>query len=136
MLERLKKEASDFLAALLKLELPEYNGRLRVPVVITDEKISVIERNQNLLEQFISEEVTFCDGHKVTVAEFYNKFQEWLEPMERHNWTKHKISRSLPDKIIRGRDKTNSQWCYGNITFDRNAKPGPVYTKVGDTLRQ
>lgn len=135
LIERLKKEASDFLTSLLRLELPECNERLRVPVIVTDAKISAVERSQSLLEQFLSEECHLIEGHKVSIAEFHTAFMSWLDPVERHNWSKQRVTKSMPDSVIKGRDST-AQWFYANLTFDKNAQPLPPFHKVGDMLKQ
>lgn len=135
LLQHLRKEAPDFLSSLLKLELPECNDRLRVPIIETDDKIISVGKSQNLLEQFIQEECYYKPGAMTTVADFYNKFQVWLDPSERYYWTKHKISKQLPDKYIRGRDRKTANWCYGNISFDKNLPDeGTPYYLDGDKL--
>lgn len=136
LIQSLKKEAPDFLASVLKLELPEYNDRLRIPVIETSNKVSAVNKNQTLLQQFISEECHYKLGHKISVADFFIKFQNWLDPMERHQWTKNKISKHMPERFIRGRDRSNAQWCYGNISFDANAVDGKPYILYEGKLAQ
>lgn len=134
LINHLQKEAPDFLSAVLKLELPECNDRLRVPLIETDDKIQSVAKTQNQLEQFINEECYYKPGHKVSIADFASKFHLWLDPTERFAWSKHKISKKLPDKFIRGRNRSDAQWYYGNISFDKDAIEGKPFRLEGDKL--
>jgi len=132
----LRKEAPDFLTSLLRLEINESTDRLRIPVLDTGDKVVSMNKNQSLLEQFIAEECYYVPGNKISVADFHAKFSAWLDPMERHIWTKHRVSKQLPNQFIRGRDRSNSAWCYGNISFDKAAPVLPTYYLEGDKLTQ
>lgn len=134
LIQHLTKEAPDFLSSVLQLELPECNDRLRIPLLDTEDKIVAVGHTQSLLEQFIYEECYFKPGHKISVADFHARFQLWLDPNERYHWTKHKISHQLPDKFIRGRDRSTAQWYYANISFDKNAVPSTPFRREGDKL--
>lgn len=116
LLTELKKEAPDFLTEILQLELPKSNDRLNVPVLHTDDKVSAGEVNKNALDIFISEHCHYVPGAKVSVAEFYDAFQLWLEPIDRGYWTKIKIGREMPAKFPKGRD-SDASWAYGNLSF-------------------
>lgn len=122
----LEKEGPDFLADILKLELPTSNDRLNIPVIETQEKLQVSQQNQNSLELFLEEQCFYVPGSMVTIDDFYKRFNDWLEPTERYDWSKIKVGRNLPSKFCKGRNATTSQWCYGNVSFvegDSNGVP-------------
>jgi hypothetical protein len=124
LMSRLKKEAPDFLAAVLALELPITNSRLAVPAVETEEKKRAMEKNRTLLEQFISEMVYEIPGHMISAEDFHNQFQLWLDERDRAAWTRNKVGRELPERFPRGRvDTMNQKVHYGNMTFDKDAPP-------------
>ena len=117
----LRKEAPDFLAAVLAIQIPRSNSRLAVPTIMTPEKIRAAEKNLNLLEQFIKECVNEVNGYCVSAEQFFMEMQMWLDERDRSYWTKSRIGRELPDRIVRGRLSSNQLTHYGNITFDKTA---------------
>jgi hypothetical protein len=80
----------------MDLTLPSVEGRLRLPVVDTHNKYRAQELTRDPLEQFIVENCHAVPGEKILFAEFYERFQEWLMPEEKHDWTRRKVSKSLP----------------------------------------
>lgn len=136
LMQSLRKEAPDFLSSLLKLEIPECNERLRVPVVETEDKVISINKSKNLLEQFIDEHCYVKPGQYVLVKDFYCQMQLWLDPVDRHHWTKQRISRNLPDQFIRGRDRNTNDWAYGNLSFNKDAPVSTPFHLEGDRLVQ
>jgi hypothetical protein len=60
---RLEKEAPDFLAEVLRVDVPRSNDRLNIPVIMTEDKRMVERTNQSLLDDFIEET---CNLLKVT----------------------------------------------------------------------
>jgi hypothetical protein len=111
----LEKEAPDFLAEILSLEIPESNSRLNVPIVGTDAKSAVQKLNQSSLEIFIDEMCASAPGQMIKVSDFYNKFFNWLEPGEQDKWTKIKMNRSLPPEYPKGRRRKDGQHYIGNL---------------------
>lgn len=123
LMQRLKKEAPDFLAALLHLELPHSNSRLAMQVVDTEEKKTVISMNQSRLIQFINENCFEVDGHAVDCDDFFSKFQLWLDERERGNWSKNRIGRELPERFPRGWLNGSQKTHYGNMSFEPDQVP-------------
>ena len=132
----LRKEAPDFLASVLKLELPRTGERLNIPVIDTNDKRIIARSNQNLLELFISEHCYRTNGQVISIADFYAAFQEWVDPSERFAWTKQRISKTMHPSIPKGRLRSNATWHYGNITFNKHAEElvKLVLDQKGDTL--
>lgn len=120
----LKKEAPDFLAALLAMEMPESDTRLAVPTINSPEKDRAMQKNQSMLELFISDKVKDCNGHSITCEDFLNAFIIWLDNSpETAKWNKQKIGRELPDRFPRGRVGSDQTQRYGNMTLDMEAVP-------------
>lgn len=117
MLQLLEKEAPDFIAALLNLEIPQSNDRLNVPVIETPDKLQAAEANQSLLEQFLAEKCHYVTGEMIKISEFYNRFREWCDPAYVDKWTKIRIGREMPVKFPKGRNPKDGQFCYGNMSW-------------------
>ena len=75
----LEKEASDFMAELLHLEIPPSPDRLNVPVIETEIKQAVAQQNASYLEIFIRESCFAVDGSTILWKEFYEKFRESVD---------------------------------------------------------
>lgn len=129
LLEELREEAPDFLAAVLALDIPPSNDRLNVPVVTTQIKESVSRSNMTLLENFIAEECFEIDGELMKFSEFYDRFLEWLGSMEDKTlWTKHKVRNEIPPRFVYGVSYKNNQRYIGNISFQ--PRNGEVKAKI------
>lgn len=114
---RLEKEAPDFLASILRLEIPPSNSRLTVPVVETTEKVSAQERNKNDLEVFIEEKCKYAPGYYILFSDLYDQFMGWLDPSESHNWGKISFGKKVPNLYPKARIHGSAQWHFGNIAW-------------------
>lgn len=112
----LEKEAPDFLAYILALEIPETGTRMGVPIIETVDKLETAKANQSVLEMFISECCHRVDGEAVKLGDLYQKFKDWLDPNEAENWTKPKMSKELPPDLPKGRFR-GADWHIGNLSF-------------------
>jgi hypothetical protein len=114
----LEKEAPDFLAALLSVEIPESNDRLMLPIIDTDVKIVAARANKSKLELFIESECHVAPGESILYSDFVQKFQAWLDTSERFEWTKARIGRSLPPEFPHARSLWDSgQFHIGNLSY-------------------
>lgn len=111
----LEKEASDFLAEVINLELPVSNDRLNIPALTTEDKRLVQQLNQTDLESFVSEKCQLAPGYMIKFSDFTDKFQEWVDPNEVHRWSKIRIGRELPPQYPKGRRRKDGQFYIGNI---------------------
>lgn len=138
LFDALKKEAPDFLAEVLNLEIPRSNDRLKVPVIVTSDKLSASEENMTPLERFIHDKCYYVPGKMIRYSEFYDRFKEFAEPMEVVNWSQIKVGRNLPPVHPKGRLMTdNAQWYIGNISFSPLEDGEPTLARliaVGDKL--
>lgn len=136
--EMLRKEASDFLTAVLTLELPFSNDRLNVPIIITEEKLQAERATRTDLEAFIDEKCFHVPGSLIKFSEFYDKFIEWIDdPNEIHHWNKIKVGKEIPAQFAKGRlGRENAQVYIGNISWDSKTKPSAKWIVRIDFLYQ
>lgn len=113
----LEKEASDFLAHLMGLEIPESSDRLRIPVIETEEKMLVQHINKTALQLFLEEKCTQCNGYWIKFSDFFERFQKSLDSEEFHNWSKIRVGRELPVHYPKGRNASDGQFYIGNMVW-------------------
>jgi hypothetical protein len=114
----LQAEASDFLSAVLSLEIPEATGRLNLPVISTEQKLAVEEANQTIVEQFFTDNAHYCPGNMVLYSEVWDKFQNYLEPGDVMNWTQKRFGREIPQKFPKGRNRKDCKVMIGNLGWE------------------
>lgn len=137
LFDKLKKEAPDFLGEILGLEIPRSNDRLKVPAIVTSDKLSASEENMTPLERFLHENCYYVPGKLLKYSEFYDKFKSCMEPNDVPTWTIIKTGRNLPPHFPKGRLPSNPSWFVGNISFAPLDEGEPVESKlmlVGDKL--
>lgn len=79
LFDALEAEASDFLAAILQMELPATNDRLNVPVIETEEKLAAARSNRSSLQEFIEDQLFDVPGEKEQVEKLHDYFTNWCE---------------------------------------------------------
>ena len=129
LIPMLEREAPDFLAEVIGLELPPSSDRLNVPVVETDDKSIAQQLNQTQLEMFVSEKTQLAKGYSIKFSDFYDKFQEWMDPNEVHLWSKIRVGRELPPQLPKGRRKIDGQFYIGNVCWAGTPLPEDKETK-------
>jgi hypothetical protein len=138
LLQKLEKEAPDFLAALVNLELPPSNDRLNVPVIATEDKKQAEMANRTLLQMFLDEHCYYVKGETVSVANFHAAFIVSIEPQYAEKWSKVRVGREMPKHFPKGRNPKDGQWHFGNLSFvpfDPAKNPEqPELIVVGDKL--
>jgi hypothetical protein len=95
--DHLRKEAPAFLRTLFDLELPELTERFRIPAVNTESKQQVI-RAGNGIEDFVHAECIDDPAGWIAFGEFYDRFIETLSLVDAANWSKTRVSRSIPSR--------------------------------------
>jgi hypothetical protein len=118
LLKKLEEEAPQFMKTLMDTELPEVHGRLRLPVVDTEKRKRSQEMHRSPLEMFIAEQCHYAPGQKILFAEFFERFMKCLDPAERFEWSKPKVSRSLPSDSPSGASGGGNQRYVGNLSWD------------------
>jgi hypothetical protein len=133
----LEKEASDFLSALLHLDLPPSNDRLNIPVIETEDKLMLQKLNETPLERFLTDETIIKNGQKLKFSEFYDRFQESLDITEQQAWSKIRTRRELPTSYPYGRERGTGQFYIGNLAWKDNTEEfGPRYVLKDGYLEQ
>ena len=90
--ELLKKEAPDMLGRLLRLELPEHQGRLRIPIITTDDKHAAQDVRGNEMDSFIRLQYRHEGGSKILWKDFCSDFNHQLMDVD---WSERKIRDSI-----------------------------------------
>lgn len=126
----LEKEAPDFLAELLRLEIPVANDRLMVPVIETDDKINAQQANKTTLEIFIEENCHFVTGKMILISEFYERFIASCPDEEKSRYTKNYIGKHLPPPFVKGRNPKDAQHNYGNMSWTPRKEDEAVLPKL------
>lgn len=126
LMKILLKEAPDFLAELMHLEIPRSNSRLIIPTIETESKARAVDKTKSLLEIFIEQEAFEIPGAMVSADDFHLAMESFLEGKDKAYWTKHRIGRYLPERFPRGRYKSDQKQYYGNISLDPNTPSGPL----------
>jgi hypothetical protein len=119
LINRLKIESPFFLRTLLDFEIPFPTGRLRIPVVETDNKHNIQETNEKPLAEFIREKNLEEPGAVVLVADLYKALNDWL-PWETE---KYKIKRTLTELTAYECFKDGNRWkvrglSLGNVNME------------------
>ena len=114
--KHLIEEAPHFMHTLMNMELPKVQGRLRLPVIETYKKKLSEDLSRNSLELFIREQCHKAPGCKVLFSEFYERFREYLDISEKHDWSKIRVSRSLPSDTPCGAGNDNKRFI-ANLSF-------------------
>ena len=131
--KRLEDEAPHFMRTLVDLDIPEPEGRLRVPYIMTAGKERYEEFQKTALEIFIEERCTLWPGKTVLWKEFFNKFHKELsndDPQGKTHWSQKRVSMELPEQFPTGRVGQETQFYVGNMVLDCKTPP------TGDDLRQ
>lgn len=137
LINDLGKEASDFLAAILAVELPPSGDRLNIPVIETGEKRNAAAANRTYLEIFLEENCHHVTGKIIKFGELYERFQEWIDADELRNWSKKRVGRELPTHYPKGRSRADNQVIVGNISWTAKNPDEPILPKlalIGDHL--
>jgi len=137
LLTQLDKEAPAFLHAVFGLDLPDPTGRLHIPIIQTEDKHTLEANNQSPIDAFIADHCQPADGYLIKYADFYARFERWIDPVELSNWGKKRVGRSIPPQYSKGRQSGNNQVSIGNITWKETEveDKGQKFRLVGETLK-
>jgi hypothetical protein len=134
----LLKEAPDFLASLLSIDIPDSRDRLMIPVIRTMEKEEAEFQSMNAVEQFFKEKVFNVPGVYLASKVLYDEFIKWLDPTDQLNWTRNKFGRDVPKNIPKGRigSSGTQDTYYGNVSLSPNTKGGKRWVSNGLFMKQ
>jgi hypothetical protein len=117
LIPMLEREASDFLSAVMNLDLPPSNDRLNVPVIETTDKLALQKLNEGPLERFLADNTVMKDGASIKFSEFYIRFEDSLDYEDKRSWSKIRVGRELAATVPRGRQRGSGQFYLGNIAW-------------------
>lgn len=122
LIQMLEKEAPDFLAEIMNLEIPTSNDRMNVPMLRTDDKETAEQINKTQLEVFLEEYCKYVPGAKIKFSDLFGRFIQWTD--EEEMWTKIRFGKDLPPMYPKARIRKTGQMYVGNIAFkDSDAEP-------------
>lgn len=134
LIEMLRAEGPDFLAHILRLEIPPSGDRLLVPVIETSDKQIVQSANESVVEQYIREACHVVDGETILWTDFYQAFQSWMEPGDCEKWTKRYTGLHVPDYHPRGRRRSDNQYAISNLSMKAREPESAIMPRL--VLRQ
>lgn len=117
LLEKLKEEAPQFMRTLMSVTIPPAPGRLRIPVIATQNKIEAEYDAKDALEKFLEERCYVVEGERMEYKEFFDSFKAWLPHDEKYNWSSRKVSSQLRNYVTVGRHAQNKVYV-ANISFE------------------
>jgi len=135
LIVKLKKEAPDFLGALMQVELPKSPDRFNIPVITTTEKAYILKSNRSALEEFIADKCFDAPGYMIKLSDFHNQLVSWLDPGEAGEWSIRKIGKALPMQYPKGRNPTDAQFYIGNLSFEEPTEKRKPYVLLGNKLK-
>jgi len=121
----LEKEAPDFLAEILNIELPVSPDRLNLPVIETEEKLNTMEMNKSQLDLFIAEYCVLDHGSCIKFSDFHAQFMSFCDPQEAEKWGKINTGKEIPPEFVKARHRKDAQLYIGNIKFKSQASQNP-----------
>lgn len=122
----LEVEAPHFMNTLLSMEIPPAQGRLRIPVIATRDKVNLEQLNMNSLVRFIDEHAFQMMGAKVSYKEFYSRFQNLLPEDEKAYWTYRQVTSHLPRQNPSGRSGGDGETFIANLSWTSNIKTNGI----------
>lgn len=117
LVDALKREAPAFMRTLIDWTIPEAMGRLRLPIIETRSKESVMATHRNPLEAFIEERCFSVCGAAVLLSDFIDAFHETLDAIEKAEWRKSAIKAALLERGLSIGRRTNNQIYIGNLSL-------------------
>jgi hypothetical protein len=127
---RLRAEGPNFLRTLLDLPLPAAEGRLRIPIVATENKERIQHRRKDPLSLFVNEMCHRVNGSSIPLERFCTRFRDWLPADEQGKWATSRVLGELGDLAPVGADRQGGR-ALGNLSFE---KP-PASAKAAEPLR-
>ena len=123
LLLKLEEEAPHIMRTLLDLQLPRVQDRLRLPVVATARKLQAEESNRTPLEQFIAECCIEKMGERTLYKDFFDRFEAWMDPSERHRWTRQGTIKELPMRFPAANGHANKKYVSNLVLRPEASEP-------------
>jgi len=137
LMTRLQAESPDFIAELLRLELPRPPDRLNLPVIETSDKSAAQAATRDELQQFLLEHVEVCNGSYILFSEMFEKFKSQNDNMTNSRWSPIRFGREC--KLLRGHSaRFSNAVIFANVKW-KAAQPTKVcerFDMFGDKLME
>lgn len=132
---RLAQEAQDFTTELLNIELPKADGRLRIPVIVTEAKETLAESNISDIERFILESVYKRDGACVSVTDLWESF---CGEYDVSHLTMHTFNKIITQQTgtLKGKYGSAKTMHWANLTLRPEEPATEPYTIVNGYLKK
>ena len=119
--ERLLDEAPHFLVTLKRWQLPEVEGRLQMPIVMTPTRALQEETLRDALQVFVADQCFYAPGETLLMKDFYSKFIPTLTNTERTKWQRRNVISRLKNCFPVG--NLDAHQMIGNMSFESPAIP-------------
>jgi phage/plasmid-associated DNA primase len=137
LIAQLEREAPDFLAEILSIELPESPDRLNIPPITTQEKEIAANDNRTDVELFFEEKCKSVDGSLLNFGDVFNTYLAWCGSSGSSPVSRIAFGRQIPEPYIKGRvAKLANVVCIGNCAWaaDTEVKPTQKLVYNNDNL--
>ena len=117
LIEMLEKEASDFIAEIIRLEVPESPDRLNIPVVETQEKELAAELSMDPVDTYLKEKCLESSGNMLLFADIYIGYLKWAEVNGEMSMSKIKFGKKVGLTYPKSRSRKTGALNLGNISW-------------------
>lgn len=132
----LEAEAPDFTTALVKLEIPKPDGRLRVPVINTDAKDVLADTNTTDIERFVQTELFVRKGCCVDVKSVWDAFCESVPDVGNLTANIFNKQLSLLTGAVKGKYGATRSMYWANLSLNENEKESEPFELVNGYLKK
>lgn len=115
MMSRLEKEAPNFLATILDIEIPNSGDRLALPILNTNDKCAIQDNNKTVIQSFAEDHCKAQKGARVPFVDVYNTFVQTLSATELGQWSDKRFSKELGIHFEKGKDPRDSKIYFVNM---------------------
>jgi hypothetical protein len=136
LLNNLRAEAPDFMYTVMNMPFPSAaTGRLRLPFIDTETKLTAAANNRDALEQFLDSHCYEVPGSCVLLQDFYEQFIGKVDAFEKSRFTKNVVRKKLSERFPLGRFNGN-QVAIGNLSFTEEEESLPFIVRSGKLIRE
>jgi hypothetical protein len=75
-------------------------------------------------------------GVKISLEEFQIRFSEWIDPLDKQKWESQDVIIRNIQKVFPVGKSTDNKKFIGNISWDKDAKPGTPWYSEGNKLKR
>jgi hypothetical protein len=136
LIDHLRDEAPDIMHTFMKMPFPSAaTGRLRLPYINTETKLTAAANNRDALEEFINAHCFEISGTFILLQEFYDKFIEKVDAFEKSRFTKNIVRKKLSERFPVGRFN-NNQVAIGNLSFEELKESSNFIVRNGKLIKE